>query len=280
MPSLIEFFEYKPEGYIAHLLGHEGENSLLSYLKFENLAEELSSYHEDPFTFCSYLCVDVKLTDKGLEQYEYVAEIVYAFIQFLTSHVPEEYIFSELKQIAEAEFLFKNKKDPYWFCQKLGSRLAKYPPSKVLTAPELYFSFNASLISETLKHLNYSNLQLFLISKSHNKQEMLTEKWFGTLYKVEKFEENFVLRLKSPQINTNVKKLGLPKRNPYVPNNHDLLPLGTEKYPRMILQNNETVVWFKQDSKFAIDKVYGQLIIHCNSCDFDSSPYVFMLGKL
>lgn len=280
LPNVSGLYEFKPEGYIAHLLGHEGENSLLSCLKSENLAEELTCYHEDPYTFCGFLCVEVKLTDKGLQEYEKIIEIIHVFIKFLKQHTPQLYIFEELQQIAQAEFNFKNKKDPYWYCQKLSSRLVRYPPTKVLTAPEIYYKFSPDLIVQMLDKLCLDNLQVFLVSKSHSKDNMLEEQWFGTLYRIEKLSDRLLLSLLSPGDGLKEICIGLPKPNPYIPDNFNVLPLGTAKYPVKVFQDSQSTVWYKQDSKYFINKVYGQVTIFCNSCGFDTNPYFFMLARL
>ena len=280
VPNITKMFEYKPEGYIAHLLGHEGQNSLLSCLKHENLAEELVCYHEDPFTFVSYLSLEIKLTDKGYAQYTHVAEIAFAFIKMLRNHTPQEYIFEEVKEIAAAEFLFKSKKDPYWFCQKLSSRLVRYPPAKVMTGPELYYTFNSELITQFIQYLDLANSQLFLISKLHNTEGMCEEKWFGTLHSTEAFTEELNQKLENPNVNLGKIVLGLPKPNPYIPEHYNLLPASEGKLPVNLVQNERYTVWHKQDSKYKTDKVYGQLMIFCNSYGFDTSPYFFMLAKM
>lgn len=280
IPSTTPLFEYKPEGYIGHLLGHEGENSLLSFLKHENLAEELVSFHEEPYSFVSYLSIEIKLTDKGYEHYPYVAEIVSAFLKMMREHTPQEYIFHEIKEIAAAEFLFKSKKDPYWFCQKLSSRLVRFPPDKVMTGPELYYNFNPELIKEFINYLDLENVQIFLISKVHEPAEMIEEKWFGTLYKIENFSDELMRKLENPTISQSRVKIGLPKPNPYLPANYEVLEKVQMAAPQKVLQDQKNTVWHKQDSKFRTNKVLGQLMIFCNSFGFDTSPYFFMLAKM
>ena len=39
------YYKYNPHKYITHLLGHEGENSLLALLIEEGLALELTAVH-------------------------------------------------------------------------------------------------------------------------------------------------------------------------------------------------------------------------------------------
>jgi len=61
---------------LSHVLGHEGENSLLSYLINEDLATSLYSYCDHELSSFSYFAVNITLTDKGFTNYERVIEIV------------------------------------------------------------------------------------------------------------------------------------------------------------------------------------------------------------
>lgn len=60
------------------MFGHEGENSLLSFLIGEGLALELSASFDNELNgaFANFN-VDVSLTKKGLAEYERVVEAVF-----------------------------------------------------------------------------------------------------------------------------------------------------------------------------------------------------------
>ena len=58
----------KPSSYVCSLIGHEGENSLFSYLKEEELAIELYTDNTNHWGDCLELfCINVRLSKKGLE---------------------------------------------------------------------------------------------------------------------------------------------------------------------------------------------------------------------
>ena len=52
--------------YFSHLFGHEGENSLLSYLISEGLALELSAGGDHELWAFSTFLIEITLTKKGL----------------------------------------------------------------------------------------------------------------------------------------------------------------------------------------------------------------------
>ena len=280
IPSQIEVFRERPAGYLSQLLGHEGKNSLLSYLKNENLAEELNSGNEDLFSCCSYIYVDIKLTEKGLGQYEHILEVVHCYINNLKSQSPQEWLFEEFKSVAFSQFTFKNKQDPFWYSQGLSSRLSMYPESKILTANELYETFSPELIQETINNLNFSNLQVYLISQKHDKSTMVEEQWYKAVYCKEAFGAELIAKLESPNVDLSEKQLGYPSINPFIPRSHEVLAVEKQKFPRELLKNEAQRVWYKPDTKFKTDKVYGQLTIYCNSCSFDVSPQCSVMAKI
>lgn len=67
----------QPLSYFSHLFGHEGENSILSYLISEGLALELSASGDHELWALSTFAVEITLTKKGLENYEKVIEAVF-----------------------------------------------------------------------------------------------------------------------------------------------------------------------------------------------------------
>jgi len=79
--------------YYSHLIGHEGENSVLSYLKDEGLALTLGASGHNMLWSFSRFEVTVKLTKKGLENYEKVVEAVMKYVQKLRDIGPQDYVF-------------------------------------------------------------------------------------------------------------------------------------------------------------------------------------------
>lgn len=79
MPYLEKEYLTKPTRYLSHLFGHEGENSLLSYLKEEGLAMALSSSDDHSLGVFTTFDIEITLTKKGLEKYEDVIAAVFKY---------------------------------------------------------------------------------------------------------------------------------------------------------------------------------------------------------
>lgn len=104
LPNYEKQWKSKPLYYFQFLLGHEGENSLLSYLISEGLAQSLCCYHYIHLHAISNLVVSVDLTKKGLENYDTVIEAVFQYLNNLKE--PQEYVFEEYRKIGEMTFQF------------------------------------------------------------------------------------------------------------------------------------------------------------------------------
>ena len=83
LPYLGKDHSSKPLNYHMHLFGHEGPNSLLSYLKKEGLALELGAGPDHELWGLSTFDVNVTLTKKGLKEYSRVVEAVFKFAQIV-----------------------------------------------------------------------------------------------------------------------------------------------------------------------------------------------------
>ena len=79
LPYTGEEYKTQPLRYHSHLFGHEGPNSLLSYLISEGLALELTSSYDHELWSLSTFSVDITLTKKGLAEYERVIEALFKY---------------------------------------------------------------------------------------------------------------------------------------------------------------------------------------------------------
>jgi insulysin len=123
-PASTVFDQKKSSRYLAHVIGHEGPNSLLSFLVEENLAEGLSAGSSsrvnqafDQFT------INIALTEKGEQQYERVMEEVYKYINEIRAQGPVDYIYEEYKKSQQIEFDNLSKSSALGYGNMLCRRL-------------------------------------------------------------------------------------------------------------------------------------------------------------
>ena len=108
MPPILKLYDYKPESYYSHLLGHEGIGSLLSALKRFELASGLcAGVCSDNVTnnsLYSVFEINVTLTTNGVANWIYVIVIIYEYLNVLKEKGPQQWVFDELQQLAQIEY--------------------------------------------------------------------------------------------------------------------------------------------------------------------------------
>ncbi|CAD8058440.1 unnamed protein product [Paramecium sonneborni] len=252
-----------PGKYLSHLIGHEGENSLLSLLIKEDLAQELSSGPSNTMKQFSDMSIRIKLTQKGLQQYLKVIQYVQEYIELLKQKGPQEWIFKEIQAIKKLEFDFLEKGDPFNYVCTLASRMQLYPIEDILRSPYLMEQYQPELIQQITNQLTGDRLIIFLSSQTFSNQLGNKEEYFGTEYSQVKFSEEITTVFQkagetiSPQLN-------LPPQNIYIPKHTNVLPQqnGLPQFPELIWQNEQSDLWFKQDDRFQVPKTVIQLRIN------------------
>jgi insulysin len=96
LPNLEKEYKTKPLEYFSHLFGHEGENSLLSYLKQEDFAMALSCSSDHEMGVFSSFFIEITLTKNGLAHVNDVVSAVFKYAQRLRDVGPQQYIFDEV----------------------------------------------------------------------------------------------------------------------------------------------------------------------------------------
>jgi len=79
VPYCEKDFKTVPLAYFTHLVGHEGKNSLMSYLKKDGYVTSVSTGSSDRLETESCFNLSIELTKKGLANYEKVLEAVFQY---------------------------------------------------------------------------------------------------------------------------------------------------------------------------------------------------------
>lgn len=123
LPYVEKEYKSKPLNYFSHLLGHEGENSILSYLKQEDLGFEVSSGADSELGLFSDLTCTITLTEKGVANVDQVVQAVFKYAQRIAEVGPQEFVFNECKTVGTIKFNFQEKTDLMQYCIRLASKM-------------------------------------------------------------------------------------------------------------------------------------------------------------
>lgn len=198
----------KPAFYLGHLLGHEGPNSLLSYLKKKGYANGLGAATDAEVSDFYTFEVTVQLTNKGLDNVNEVIESIYSYLQMLREKPVPYYVFEEVLQLSELEWRFATKGQPGPYVQSLVKAMQQYPESLYIAGPRRLalkesdgqvldsnkprskFSSSAQLLdtvastSALVSKLTIDNALITIVSKTFEDKLNKKEKWYGTKYAI------------------------------------------------------------------------------------------------
>lgn len=285
MPPILETYTNKPTRYLSHLLGHEGKGSLLSLLKAKHYVQEL--YADDNSKSCmtwSIFTIHMELTELGLEQVDEVVRMVFAYIDFLKTIGPQNWIQTELTTVADLQFRFLSQRNPFDYTCSLAGWMQLYPPHHYLSGPYKVYGWDPEAITKFLSSLHPDNVLLMISSPTYHGNQDDNEKqssycsqeepWYGTKYESIPIDETLWNSWRTVQ-HTDYSDLKLPEVNDMIATEFDLLPCPSEipkEEPQCILHSSQAKIqlWYKPDNVFEMPKV--NLLFQLSSVETAVSP--------
>lgn len=254
-------YETYPSRYISHLIGHEGPGSILAYIKAKGWANGLSAGAMPICPGSAFFTITVRLTEDGLTHYREVVKTIFEYIAMIKEHPPEQWIFDEMKNLAEVDFRFKQKSPASRFTSRLSSVMQKPLPREwLLSGTSLLRRFDPELITKALSYLRADNFRLTIVSQTFPGDWDQREKWYGTEYKVEKIPEDFMSEIRQALETTaanRIPELHMPHRNEFIPTRLTVEKKEVDqpaKSPKIIRHDDHVRLWYKKDDRFWVPK--------------------------
>lgn len=250
----------QPSRYISHLIGHEGPGSILAYIKAKGWANGLSAGAMPVCPGSSFFTISIRLTKEGLQQYREVLKVIFEYIAMIKEREPEEWIFDEMKAVANVDFRYQQKSPAGRFASRLSSIMQKPLPREWLLSHSIIRDFDPEAIKKALAYLRADNFRLMIVSQEYPGDWDCTEKWYGTQYKAEKIPQDLMAELHEASASTRENRpasLHLPHRNEFIPTRLSVErkevsePAAT---PKLIRHDDRARVWFKKDDRFWVPK--------------------------
>jgi len=255
LPEQTDNWETKPWRYFSHLVGHEGQGSVLSLLKKKGLATELSA---GPTMDEAGLCVfgiEVQLTEQGDtdEGIFVVGESLFSYIRMLSENPIQESIWEEMRNIEEINFMFRSLPDPVSCSIALSTALHTYPVEKVFSAPYRLWKYEPEGISKLMGYFTCDNMRLVVVSKRYAKKCIEIDQWYGTEHLVEPIPLEWLDPWKECRIKE--EEMIIPPINPFIPTDLSLRPPQGQipPVPRRFQVPN-CHVYHRQDEIFKLPK--------------------------
>ena len=127
IPGTREMYENKPGRQLGFIIGHEGEGSLLSYLKNKGWALSLSAGAGSDTKEYGMATIKIGLTPKGLEEYKEVLKTTLNYIELMKTSGYQTHVYNELKSMAELEYVYGSKGEGMWRATQLANEAMMYP---------------------------------------------------------------------------------------------------------------------------------------------------------
>ncbi|KAF2617855.1 hypothetical protein F2Q68_00038417 [Brassica cretica] len=258
LPPLRHAYVKKPEDYLAHLLGHEGKGSLLSFLKGKGWATSLSAGVGDDGINRSSLAyvfgMSIHLTDSGLEKIYDIIAYTYQYLKLLRDASPQEWIFKELQDIGNMDFRYAEEQAADDYAAELSENMLAYPVEHIIYGDYVYRTWDSKMIADLMGFFTPKNMRIDVVSKSIKSEEFQTEPWFGSHYIV----EDVPLVLMETWINPSEvdNSLHLPSENQFIPSDFSIRAtssdgdLKSQSPPKCIIDEPLMKFWYKLDETF------------------------------
>ncbi|ROS05452.1 secreted Zn-dependent insulinase-like peptidase [Sinobacterium caligoides] len=250
MPSQRDHYHSKPELFIGDVLGHEGEGSLLQYLKQQGLAEGLSAGSGMDYNGGALFNINVSLTAKGEQQWPLVAKAVYQTINGMRAEEVTKAAFEEQQRLMDIRFRFQEKRGAMSTVSSLAGLMQLYAPSDILAGSYLLDEFKPRRTAELLDYLRPEKALLTLTSKSAKTDKVTV--LYDTPYSYQKID---AATLQSWQQAGTNQAITLPAKNQFIAEDFTLLNAkAAAQPPRLIGDDPRYQLWFGVDQEFRIPK--------------------------
>lgn len=256
VPGNLEYRLSKPDGFIAHLLGHEAPGSLLSLLKERGWAEAISARSGSLSASNRLFSVSFRLTPEGVEHWQDVAGLLFSYLRQIEQDGLEEWRYDELKRINTLQFEFAEQVPPVATVQRLAERLSLYDPENVLVGPYRFDAFEVDTLRQWLRLLQPDNALAVLMHPGADTET--ASQWYQAPYRLTPLSGNRLAQWRTPEP---VAELRLPEANPFIPTQFDVLPLEAPQStlftndPQIIDTQTGFKLWFEQDDVFRTPKL-------------------------
>ena len=249
VPSLTAHWRESPEGYISHILGHEGEGSLLSQLRAKGWADGLFASSSDIGLTTHTLEVSISLTPKGYQEWEQIGAYVFQYIREVRNRGINEWRFNEIQTTSEIGFRYSEIESPRDFATSMASLLHKYPPNDILPAIYQVEKYAPELIISYLDLMKPENLLLELESPDVWTDSVTP--YIGTEYSLTSLDPNLV-----EMWNQDIADSGdwLPRPNEFLPKSLDLVETEESSVPIRISEKSGFELWHQADTSFDVPR--------------------------
>lgn len=250
LPNTDQYYQNKPLSYFAHLLGYEGENSLMLALKELGWITSLSAGGGASGSNYREFTVNCNLTPEGLGKVEEIIEALFCYIDLLRSEGLNEWRYQEKQAVLESVFRYQETTRPLDIVSHLVINMQHYQPEDTIYGDYMMSGYDEALLKQLLNHLVPENLRVTLLAKDGHYDHRA--KWYDTPYSVTPFSEQQYQKFHNPVCDLSIT---LPPKNPYICYNLESKGIESDvKFPQLVQELPGFRLWHLQDTEFRVPK--------------------------
>lgn len=261
VPDPTDDYRSKPTQLIAHLLGDEGDGSLLAVLRDAGLADGLSAGvgrgdgNEALFT------ISISLTPEGAERLDDIEATLLAAIEQLRNDGLESWRYDEQADLNEQSFRFQQHGAPQQEATRLSMSLSRYPVEDVQYAAYRMDGPDAERQQTYLDALTPDNMLRFY--SAPDVESDTVSPWFNTQW-----------REQAPdQPGQALSGLALPGPNPFIASDLTLLE-GQDEQPSLLVDSATFTAWHMQDERFNTPSVEWRVSLQNPTASYSAEEAV------
>jgi len=263
LPDIQPWYPYKLVSFLAHLLGDEGEHSLLAYLKGRELVNQLSAGGGIDGSNYKDFTIAFELTAAGRAHYRDIVAALFSKLHLLAQTPFPTALFLERQRLLNWSFQFFEPTTALQTAGDLSLNMQHYPVNDIVYGDYRMELPPPHLYQQLLAYFHSNNMRLMLVA-----DDVVTTqeaRWYHTPYSVEILPASWLQQLNSQSPKP---ALQLPQPNPYLQTELSLIPTASHMArAEQWYVDTGLSVWYKADTDFNTPKGHIFLQISLpNSC--------------
>eukprot|EP00892_Ulva_mutabilis_P012171 jgi/Ulvmu1/9326/UM050_0076.1 len=255
LPALLPHWREAPDGFLGHLIGHEGEGSLFASLKEQGWLRSLSAGGMQVIRGHDAFTVSMTLTDEGNAHVQEIVQRLFQYIALLRgpSGVTEP-LYADNAALCRLRFDYREHPSAFNYVSSLANLMHDYPgESLLLVQHHVPLRFDEDITRGVLDALTTEDCSVMWASHCHTADGMDTEPWYKQPYSIKPLPEEWLKCWSAPGSHDS---LALPAINPFTPSNLDMLPpeTATDPYPKLLVQDDQLTLYHKTIVEFGAPK--------------------------
>ena len=265
LPGLHLDYRTKPLNYLSHLIGDEGEGSLLACLKAKNWVTNLiagSGIEGDDFKDFN---VSFQLTEEGLNNRDSILEALFAFVRLIKNSIDEKWRYQEKAHLGALAYQYEENPKLQSIVCEYSQHLFTFDSEEIKLFRIIIDSFDKRKLEHALSFFTPHTMRVKMIAPDLPTDSVCRH--YNARYQMRPLSEDLLHKLAEPVA---YEGLQLPPPNPYLGDDYHLtIPGDDYLLPKALVREEHFAFWFAQDNQFHSPK--GDIYISFDAPAFNDN---------